>query len=177
MTELKRFLPFDYIYLKPLYQKAESDPHSYAVPAAFEALAVVAGCWRGYGKFQAPRPEPTGFVPVPVWALDTIAAGWIRYRAEDVKGRTLGEALGIEGRGQGRRPRKESWNNWFRDLRLAKELYELRRDNTYEDAVHAVAESNRVSESTVRRAWSAHGQAIEAAAASFTTSESGDSDD
>jgi hypothetical protein len=180
MSREKFPLPIDYIYLKVLYAKAAQDPKEYAVLAAFEALFIISGCWRGYGKFKPPSLNNIDFVPVPFWAVDTIAAGWVQYRAQKFAGRSMGEAFGIEGGKQGKRsvqgrhPAKRKWNVWLRNLRLAAELYSLRQDKSYEQAVADVAEKWGVSDSTVKRAWAACGAEIQAAAASFTTSRSGD---
>ena len=57
MSREKFPLPIDYIYLKVLYAKAAQDPKEYAVLAAFEALFIISGCWRGYGKNGSPRPS------------------------------------------------------------------------------------------------------------------------
>lgn len=168
--------PIDYVLLKPLHEKAQEDPDKFAVLAALESLAVIGGCWRGYGKFEAPEMKMEDMVPVPIWVLDTIGAGWIRYRAQNIPGRTLGEALGLEGGGQGKRPAKEKWNAWFRDLGLARDLFGARQTTTYEKAVAEVADRAGVSESTVARAWAEYGEQIQAAAESLTISRSDGSD-
>ena len=109
--------------------------------------------------FKPPSLNKIDFVPVPFWAVDTIAAGWVQYRAQKFAGRSMGEAFGIEGGKQGKRsvqgrhPAKRKWNMWLRNLRLAAELHSLRQDKSYEQAVAAVAEKWEVSDSTVKRAW------------------------
>ena len=163
-------LPFDYVYLKPIFDKAMHEP-KFAVCAAFEAMAVIGGCWRGYGHFKPPPGlEPTSLVVAPLWAIDTLGAGWMNYRSTNGGSRTLGEALRIEGGGQGKARLKAAWNRWFRDLRLAGEVYRARQTKTYLDSVAEVAEQHGVSDGTVKRAWSEHGQQIRAAAASLRTS-------
>ena len=176
MDEGKTRLPFDYIYLKPLHDKASKEPKQFCVPAAFEGLSVIAGCWLGYGSYQDRTPTQEDMVSVPFWIVETLGLGWWKYRSEGVPGRTFGETLGIEGRGQGKHPTRERWNNWIRNQGIAKDVYLKRQSITYEAAVADVAERQGVSETTVRRAWKDHGPAIEVAANSFTTSGSGDTD-
>jgi hypothetical protein len=100
----KILLPVDYVLLKVLEEKATSDPRQYAVLAAFEGLAIIAGCWRGYGAFEGPVPSNTDVLPVPWWIIDTVGSGWIEHRTNAPPRKTLGETLNIEGGGQGRRP-------------------------------------------------------------------------
>lgn len=163
----KLLLPVDYILLKVLEEKAASDPQQYAVLAAFEGLAIIAGCWRGYGKFEGPVPPDNAMLPVPRWIVDTLGAGWLQHRTKAPTGKTLGETLKIEGGGPGRQPGKRKWNRYLRDLRLAREVFEERQDITYEQAAANVAQRHKLSDRTIKRAWSDHGSAIEKAAASY----------
>ena len=169
-------LPIDYVLLRPIFEKATQEPR-FAVCAAFEAMAIIGGCWRGYGQFEPPYGlEPTSLVVAPLWAVDTLGAGWMNYRSTNGGSRTLGEALRIEGGGQGKAPLKAEWNRWFRNLRLAGDVHEARQRTTIEIAVENVARHYGVSESTVSRAWSQHRREIETAAAGLRTSGGHDSD-
>ena len=135
-------LPVDYVLLKVLEEKAGSDPKQYAVLAAFEGLAIIAGCWRGHGSFKGPVPSDKSMLPVPRWIIDTVGAGWLQHRTKAPTGQTLGRTLKIEGGGQGRRPAKDEWNLWLRDLRIASEFLHLRQTKSYGDTVATVAEQS-----------------------------------
>lgn len=150
-----------------LYYLAESKgTRRQASLSAFHALVAVAGYWR----FASPQkkadpnwePAPDALVTVPWWIVDFLAQGWIRY-LEAPTGRTLGESLGLEGGGQGRRPAKEQWKNLLRDVTLALMVAELRDEAeskgqtlSLERAYREIADRERHSEDIVQRAWKAH---------------------
>lgn len=159
-------LPLDYILLKVLKAKADSDPEKYAVLAALEGLSVIAGCWRGYGSYKGPEPPDWAQLPVPRWIFDTLGCAWITHRKSAPSGKTFGETLGIEGGGQGRKPAKDRWNQYLRDLTLAHEVLIEKQTSTYEEATSNVAGRHGVGKRTVQRAWTEHGSALQAAAES-----------
>ncbi|MCZ6592156.1 MAG: hypothetical protein O7B98_13580 [Alphaproteobacteria bacterium] len=160
-------LPVDYVFLKVLQEKAASDPHRYAVLAAFEGLAIIAECWRGRGIYKGPVPPDNAMQLVPRWIFDTLGEGWLQHRTEAPAGQTLGETFHIEGGGAGRQPGIRKWNRYLRNLGLARQVFEARQNTTYEEAVASVAQQHDLSDRTVKRAWSDHGPAIEKAAASY----------
>lgn len=151
-----------------LYYLAESKgTRRQASLSAFHALVAVGGYWRfaSAQKKADPdwKPAPDATVSVPFWIVDFLAQGWISY-LEAPSGRTLGETLGIEGGGQGRRPAKEQFKNLLRDVTLALKVAALRDEAenegekvSLERAYLDIAQGEDVSKDTVKRAWRAHG--------------------
>ncbi len=82
---------------------------------------------------------------------------------------SLGEALGLEGGGQGKQPAKREWKKYLRDLNLAIAVAELRNQHfqkrkrlSLEKAFGCVAPMAQSSEDIVERAWEKHGRKVEA---------------
>ena len=164
---MKDPFPHDYVYLKPLFSKAQENPKELAVSASFEALAVIGGYWRGYGQNPPPKPDAADMVSVPFWVVETLGAGWVKHIHHAPTGQTLGETLKLEGGGQGQRPKVQNWKRWFRDLRLAFRVAEKRdaakrngAQLSLENAFSEVATEEQSTEDIVRLAWRKNRQQI-----------------
>ena len=139
--------------------------------SAFEAVFLLRGLW----AFDAPPGEyPDAehsahyMIPVPWWIVDILGRGWHRYMAAPELS-TLGEALGLEGGGQGKHPAKREWAKNLRDLRLAIAVAELRNQHfqkgkrlSLEKAFGLVATMAESSEDIVRIAWRKLGPKVKA---------------
>ncbi len=82
---------------------------------------------------------------------------------------TLGEALGLEGGGQGKQPAKREWAKYLRDLNLAIAVAEFRNQHfqkgerlSLEEAFGLVATKAQSSEDIVRIAWRNLGPVVKA---------------
>lgn len=139
---------------------------------ALEALTAIVGARiEGYSDevIQTTFPPAWGqeIVRVPAALLREIAEGWIEYRESD-GAKTLGEALHIEGRGQGKKPQKLRVAERSKARRLANDvvieyLYAVHDDSgliSLEEAINKVAEASGVSPTTVSRAYKRYGPSI-----------------
>ncbi len=139
--------------------------------SAFEALFLLRGFW----AFDAPPGEypdaehsAHDMIPVPWWIVDILGRRWRRYMDAPERS-SLGEALGLEGGGQGKQPAKREWEKYLRDLRLAIAVAELRNQHfqkgkrlSLEKAFERVATMAQSSEDIVRMAWRKHGPNVKA---------------
>jgi hypothetical protein len=138
---------------------------------AFEALCSVIGAYiEGYDEkeIKAACPKEWGdeFVSVPAPLILALVDAWRLYQRSPT-GVTLGEAFGIEGGGQGKKPKKDLQRNRDRRRKLAADV-----ENEYlasghegvpisrEQARQIVAEREGVSIQTVELAEKEYGPGI-----------------
>ncbi len=152
--------------------------------SAFEALFLLRGFW----TFDAPPGEyPDAehsahyMIQVPWWIVDILGRGWCRYMDAPERS-TFGEALGLEGGGQGKQPAKREWAKDLRDLSLAIAVAEFRNQYfqrgkrlSLEKAYGQVATKAQSSEDIVRLAWRKHGPMVKASLEASVPSMTGDS--
>lgn len=136
-----------------------------AVITAFDAMAQVlaAEILKDPKKFPQGDPPPDIKVSVPLWALQVLASAWIEYRQECATpgGRTFGEIVGIEGRGQGRKRLLSREQTRMRDWGMSLEVAELHVEGiTLDQAIVSVAEKYGLSEDSLRRIWKARPQSV-----------------
>ena len=139
--------------------------------SAFEALGLLREFWATNappGEYPDAEHAAHYTIPVPWWIVDILGPGWQRYMGSPERS-TLGEALGIEGGGQGKHPAKREWTNYLRDLNLAIAVAEFRNQNfqrgkrlSLEKARKRVATYADCSEDMVIRAWKKHGPKVKA---------------
>jgi len=142
-----------------------------ASESAFEALFLLRGFWATNappGDYPDAEHSAHYMIQVPWWIVDILGRGWKRYM-EGPEGSTLGEALGLEGGGQGKHPAKRKWAKDLRDLRLAIAVAEFRnlhfqkgKQLSLEEAYGLVATKAQSSEDIVRIAWRKHGPMVRA---------------
>jgi hypothetical protein len=128
---------------------------------AFKALAVTA--W----DIDQKRPDYplADTVALPFWAVSAIAERWITYERDGVSGQSMGEAFGLEGRGQGRQPfrRIRDTADVERELALRVAARRLagpgRMRLTIERCCLEVAGNTGFTVRKVRTAWQHHGPA------------------
>ncbi|WP_406736545.1 hypothetical protein [Thioclava sp. GXIMD4215] len=137
---------------------------------AFELLASM------MSAFDAgiPSDEVTGALPVESWREDlvvvpaallrTLTASWMKYRSADA-GVSVGEAFGLEGRGQGARPALSALRAhdlqaiYGNRVALVKRLSEIAGERLSVDAAidkavdELIAEGHCVSRQTVKKAF------------------------
>ena len=155
-----------------LYELTRSNPsRKQSSLSAFEAMEVIAGYWRFVSEKSKTNadwePDPEALVTIPFWVVDYLARTWVAYCHDAPKGQPFGEALGLEGGGQGKRPAREQWRKHFRDLRLAHEVWRTRtqaeqrgKHLTLENAFARVADERETTEEIVRHAWKKHGRRL-----------------
>lgn len=102
-------------------------------------------------------------VEVPRAWLRVLVEGWQKYKS-DGDGRTLGEALGVEGSGQGKQPVRRQLIALNREIGISNQVlleYAVALAKTgsasWEEAYASAAEAENVSLDTARRAWKKHG--------------------
>lgn len=93
---------------------------------AFEAMCSIAGAYKEGFKENEIReacPEAWGdkFVSLPAALVLALTDAWIIYQNSPT-GSTLGEAFGVEGGGQGKRPAKELQRNRDRRRKIANDV-------------------------------------------------------
>lgn len=103
--------------------------------------------------------DPNTRVEIPLWVAWAISVGWSAYI--DVGGTaTLGQAFGVEGRGQGTHrfvaTQKTRNLRFGYALEVAWERASTQPCPTIEAAIGTVAQRWNVSEGTVSKAWKAH---------------------
>ena len=146
-----------------LYHLTTKDPSvRQTTLSAFEALFILRGFWATDAPpGDYPDPENAAHYPIPVpwWIVDALGRGWQRYM-EAPERSTLGEALGLEGGGQGKQPAKREWAKDLRDLRLAIAVAEFRNQHfqkgkrlSLEKAYGLVATEAQSTKGIVRMAW------------------------
>ena len=138
---------------------------------ALEALGAFAGAkaaGRTEKDLQSCWPEEWGTetITVPLSLLLALRDGWNDYKFAP-PGKSLGEALKIEGGGQGRPPMRERLKTIDRDRALANAVesryfqIEGAPDSmSLEDVFSEVAEAHGLSVETVKKAHSLHKHAI-----------------
>jgi hypothetical protein len=106
------------------------------------------------------REEAPETITVPFWAVEALAEGFTRYKKSHETGATsltLGEALHVEGRGQGKRPRIHEAQKRLRDIRLATRLVLLEEQGwKIEAAIEEVAAKSKLHHTTIRDLWAQH---------------------
>ena len=157
--------------IRNLYNRTTEDPsRRQASLSAFEALSLLRGFW-AYdappGEYPDAEHSAHYTIPVPWWIVDFLGRGWDRYM--EAPETTLGEALGLEGGGQGKPPAKRGWKMEIRNRWLAIMVAELRNEHfqagkrlSLENAFGQVATMAQSSEEIVRLAWRKHGRQVEA---------------
>jgi hypothetical protein len=120
---------------------------------AFEALNYLAA-------YYWQREEAPETITIPFWAVEALAEGFLRYKKSHETGGTsltLGEALHIERRGQGKRPRLHEAQKQLRDIRIATRLVLLEEQGwKIEAAIEEVAARSNMHHTTIRDLWSRH---------------------
>jgi hypothetical protein len=118
---------------------------------AFEVLNYIA-CY----YWRSDRTPET--VSVPFWAVEVIASGYNLYR-EGHTGSSkakpkFGEALGLEGGGQGKRPRIQDALNFRRNIRIAIHIVLLEEQGwKIEAALQKIADDSGIHPNTIRNVW------------------------
>ena len=147
--------------LRGFYEIAKKKPRPNSVLAAFEALAILSGYWKGFDQSKPRRqPDPTAMVMVPYWVVETLGGGWVYYMERAPSAQNLGESFRIEGGGQEKSPAKEGWKRFRRDLWLVlmvKEKKDAANQEgerlSFEEAFAEVAELSGHGVDIVKRAW------------------------
>jgi hypothetical protein len=144
-----------------------------ALPA-FEALAsIVAYRW------QSGDAGLSDSGIVPWWAVETLGAGYMKYRDAAIDGRTtkLGEAYGLEGGRQGapRRIKKFLKERSGRNLALQTAIA-LEEEFSVEKAIAKVSEQSEVSDRTLWRYWQSFGEQARIALRNFRTAKTSGTD-
>jgi hypothetical protein len=135
---------------------------------AFEAVNyLAASCWQ--------REEAPETIRVPFWAVEALAEGFFRYMKSHEAGGTsltLGEALQVEGRGQGKRPRIHEAQKQLRDIRIATHLVLLEEQGwKIEAAIEEVSDRSKLHHTTVRDLWAKHANHAREALKAFRQSQ------
>ncbi|KLK92651.1 hypothetical protein AA309_13260 [Microvirga vignae] len=136
---------------------------------AFEALGYVASYyWR---KDEAPES-----VTIPFWVVEVIVSGYQKYKASHTGpgGARLkfGEALQMEGHGQGKRPRIHDHLKQLRDIRIAIHLVLLEEKGWKIDAaIQELADRTGIHHTTVRDLWVRHAEQARKALRNFRQGE------
>ncbi len=158
--------------IRQLYNlTTENSSQRQASQSAFLALSLLRDFW----AFNAPPGEyPDAehsahyMIQVPWWIVDILGRGWCRYMDAPERS-TFGDALGLEGGGQGKQPAKREWTKYLRDLRLAIAVAEFRNQYfqrgkrlSLEKAFELVATEAQSSEDIVRIAWRKLGPMVKA---------------
>lgn len=133
---------------------------------AFKAIGFVTS----YYWQQGTSPET---IEIPLWAAETICSGFMQYW-DEAKGaaprQSFGEALGLEGGGQGRRPKilayLKSWNDIQICLAIA---FKDESGIKIEAAIQEIAGKRGLSYTTVRDIWSRHAEHARNALRNFRT--------
>lgn len=143
------------LFLEMERQKLQADP-SHAVPA-FNALAyVLSAVWR---RENTDLPETD--VMLPKWVAEALAQGFFRYREAAHGGEyiSLGEAYGLEGRGQGKQPPIIQEKNQSRGIRLVTTIAQRRLAGIkLEAALQEMVVATGLSLGQVRRIWERDGK-------------------
>jgi len=141
-----------HLYLQMQRQLFEAN-RSHALPA-FDALTyIVTEIW---DNAETPRDCA---VTIPLWIVETLAGGFLRYRnaAESGRSVTFGEAYGIEGGGQGKEPRILIEFRKLRDIRVVTTIaFRKEQGIKIEASIQEMSEKTGLSRSQVRRIWQKH---------------------
>jgi len=151
------------------YQAAPS--YGAAVYFALEALWGIAhdvGIQAESGKYDPGQLDeewifsPRANLEVPWIWIRSLATGWEKYKNERLP---LGQAFGLEGGGQGKRPIIDSLMQMLDERAIARWIWshvlEARAANKQiriEDAIQDAAEKFNKSDETTRRAWKRFGR-------------------
>jgi hypothetical protein len=141
------------LYLKALFRfAAERGEAGLYVAAAFEGLtALVAAEEARHGDEIPVLTDHNISIPWPV--AKAIALGWFRYDPRLKHGRSLGTAMGIEPKGQGRHPLLSEMLTHDQDIRIAAEVaLRTSRGMKVGQAIRSVAETFRLGEEKVKSA-------------------------
>ena len=140
-------------YLQMQRQRFEAD-RSNVLPAFGALTYIVTDFWH---NAETPRDCD---VTIPLWTLETIAEGFLRYQdaAESGHSVTFGEAYGIEGGGQGKEPRISIERRELRDIRLVTTIaFRKEQGIKIEASIQKMSEETDLSCSQVRRIWRSTG--------------------
>jgi len=152
--------PFPTARAQLITAQARADEPGWVQFSAFEALAQTSATMKQIdAKGTTADKDPETMVPVPRWIIEVLADSWNKYF--DVAGHaTLGEVFKIEGHGQGRKPKVQSFGSFRRDLRLALNVIHYRETetecNSIEDAIFMTAKLSGFSDVVVRKAYYRH---------------------
>jgi hypothetical protein len=136
------------LYLDTYKQLFQDD--STTTYAPFMALASVAAYW--WQSKEAPGER----VEVAWWALEAIAYAFNDYMQDfdDGKSTRFGEAFGMEGRRQGKKPTLNKVRKLERDRHIALHIaISVEGGASVEEAVNDVAEQFKLSDKAVWRVW------------------------
>jgi hypothetical protein len=161
----------DAAFVFKLYWRAMTLVDDPDFPNAAVAFEMMQSAFSAFEGGLAHKDIADGY-PVAAWREDTVeiprawlrvlVEGWEKYK-EASTGSTVGEALGIEGGGQGKLPIREKLSQLTKDIRLSNKALVEYRARQLEDghaswnkAYGIVANSESVSEETVKRACRKH---------------------
>ena len=140
------------LYLQMQRQRFEAD-RSNVLPAFSALTYIVTEIW---GNAETLRDRD---VKIPLWIVETLAEGFLRYRdaAENGRSMTFGEAYGVEGGGQGKKPRISIEIRELRDIRLVTTIASRKEQGIkIEASIQEMSEKTGLSRSQVRRIWQKH---------------------
>lgn len=154
------------LFLRVEYERFLAEP-SHALPA-FQALAyIMASLWR-----QEQQPSPLNTVRVPLWAAQAITHGFMEYQqaTQQKQSTTFGGAYGIEGGGQGKKPKIKAYFQQLRDIRIATHIA-IREESgiKLEAALQEMADRTNLSIGTIRRVWEQSSGIARSALSNFRT--------
>jgi hypothetical protein len=125
-------------------------------------------------RFPADENEQEYFlVPVPLWALQHIVKSYHSY-IDAGSSRTIGEVMGLEGGGQGRRSTKAKILTRYGELRLARMVHDERvellkagkeKEATLDNVFAEVSVATNYGIDSVRSAWKKWHRIVERQAA------------
>lgn len=148
--------------LEGLWGLYNFDPKStYAAFAAIEKIAAA--------SYMAGEPDYQSKVEVPWWVIKALGLNWTNYLM-DAKGQTLGQAFGLEAKGQGGRRVVERHRKRMDDLMIVLEVIDLKESEppqdgiklTLEKAIIIVAANRNIAEDTIKGMWKRHHKFVSA---------------
>lgn len=139
------------LFLSVARTQYDADPTN-PLPA-IHAIAYV----RSY--YELAQIEPPENIEIPSWIIDVIAKGyWIYADSVEAESKiSFGEALGIEGGGQGKGPKIKKYQKAMRDIRVAT-LIALRKESgvKIEAAIEEAAAATGRNHKTIYAIWGDH---------------------
>jgi hypothetical protein len=160
------------LYLRTAYVEFSEDRTNPLF--AFDGLSYIAAYyWAGE------EPQPTDCVSVPWWVVNAIAECYVLYWNAVMAGHitTLGQAFGIEGKGQGKQRRMTVKLREHRDRRVALMIARMLESGmTVEDVISRIAKGTKLKERTLWRIWQQKGAQAKKSVAAFRTANSSGSD-
>lgn len=133
--------------------------------AAFQALNYLVTRWWQEGK--QPLDDT---IPLPWWAAEVLTEGYLRYQetVSSIAPKSLGEAFGMEGGGQGKQRRIKADLRKLRDIRIAIKLCMLLEDDVpKEAALQRLATEADLSADRIEKIWDNKGKKAREALLNF----------